>query len=198
MNLPGNKIVVQSLRSMRTKWLGLIYICMTIPSLGGPSLQSVLAEVEDASNQLLIHESELLMLSERVDELDSKLQASAVSGKVQQLEMEQKVQAKTLAVLTASVKEIQAKFQAIQKSQQELSQDIRLLRRSLLSLVNDGSLEGCLDFTEEIPEHIHLVTYGETLSKIAAKYKLTVSELKKLNKLKSDTIYQGQKLRIKS
>ncbi len=43
----------------------------------------------------------------------------------------------------------------------------------------------------------HTVKKGETLAKIADKYDATVSDLKKWNKLKSDTIEIGQKLIVK-
>jgi LysM repeat protein len=43
----------------------------------------------------------------------------------------------------------------------------------------------------------HTVKKGETLAKIAEKYDATVSDLKKWNKLKSDTIENGQKLIVK-
>ncbi|MDR7002200.1 LysM peptidoglycan-binding domain-containing protein [Neobacillus niacini] len=42
----------------------------------------------------------------------------------------------------------------------------------------------------------YVVTKGDSLSKIAIKYKLTVSDLKKLNQLKSDRIKVGQKLKV--
>jgi len=43
----------------------------------------------------------------------------------------------------------------------------------------------------------HIVKKGETLSSIAKKYGTTVQNIKKLNKLKSSTIYPGQKLIVK-
>lgn len=43
----------------------------------------------------------------------------------------------------------------------------------------------------------HVVKSGDTLSGIAVKYKTSVSDIKKLNKLTTDTIKPGQKLRIK-
>lgn len=50
------------------------------------------------------------------------------------------------------------------------------------------------DVTEE---HLtHLVVKGDTLSKIAQIYGVTVSDLKRWNNLKNDTIYIGQILRI--
>ena len=41
------------------------------------------------------------------------------------------------------------------------------------------------------------VRSGDTLSEIALKYRTSVSKIKKLNGLRKDTIYKGQKLRIK-
>ncbi|MEH7084436.1 LysM peptidoglycan-binding domain-containing protein [Neobacillus drentensis] len=42
----------------------------------------------------------------------------------------------------------------------------------------------------------YIVQSGDTLGKIAGKYKLTVKDLKALNKLTSDNIYVGQKLKV--
>ncbi len=42
----------------------------------------------------------------------------------------------------------------------------------------------------------HVVKSGETLGKIAAKYKCTVTDLKKWNNLTSNTIKVGQKLKV--
>src|SRR5699024_5952933 len=43
----------------------------------------------------------------------------------------------------------------------------------------------------------YTVKSGDTLSHIAVKYKTNVAQLKKLNNLKSDLIYVGQKLNVK-
>lgn len=42
----------------------------------------------------------------------------------------------------------------------------------------------------------HRVKKGESLSRIAKKYKTTVSKMKKLNRLKKDTIHVGQRLKV--
>ncbi|BAE80808.1 N-acetylmuramoyl-L-alanine amidase [Chlamydia felis Fe/C-56] len=185
-----------------------LWFCLgaVLPAEAGksPSLQAVLAEVEDASAKLLCHEADIQMLADRIDEQDSKIQKlsstkpDALTKQIQQLEIEYKTLAKTVSVLTASVKDIQStlqnKLQEVQQHHKTLSQDIRLLRRSLLALVDGSSPETYTDLSNEVPSHIHVVQPGETLGKIATKYKIPVAELKKLNKLNSDVIYANQKL----
>lgn len=43
----------------------------------------------------------------------------------------------------------------------------------------------------------HVVTKGQTLSKLAAKYDVSVSDIKKWNNLKKTALYRGQRLKIK-
>lgn len=43
----------------------------------------------------------------------------------------------------------------------------------------------------------HVVTRGQTLSKLAAKYDVSVSDIKKWNNLKRNALYRGQRLKIK-
>lgn len=50
------------------------------------------------------------------------------------------------------------------------------------------------NYTKLSPNKIYTVKKGDTLSKISKKNKLTVKELKSLNKLKSNKIFVGQKL----
>lgn len=188
----------------------LCFLCFACPSLEAkpaPSLQAMLAEIEDASSKLSAHETELSLLAERLDEQDTKLQKisspqeGAVQQKLKHLEVEYKTLEKTVATLTATVKDlqnlVQQKLEEVRTNHKQLSQDLRLLRRSLHALLEDSSLEQSPDFADAVPSHLHVVAPGDTLSKIAARYHLSVAELKKLNKLNSDTIYTGQKLRIR-
>ncbi|ADH17385.1 LysM peptidoglycan-binding domain-containing protein [Chlamydia trachomatis] len=172
-----------------------------------PSLQAILAEVEDTSSRLHAHHNELAMISERLDEQDTKLQQLSstqdhnLPRQVQRLETDQKALAKTLAILSQSVQDIrssvQNKLQEIQQEQKKLAQNLRALRNSLQALVDGSSPENYIDFLAgETPEHIHVVKQGETLSKIASKYNIPVVELKKLNKLNSDTIFTDQRIRL--
>ncbi len=43
----------------------------------------------------------------------------------------------------------------------------------------------------------HVVTRGQTLSKLSAKYDVSVADIKKWNNLKKNALYRGQKLKIK-
>ncbi|MFB3164826.1 LysM peptidoglycan-binding domain-containing protein [Neobacillus sp. 179-J 1A1 HS] len=43
---------------------------------------------------------------------------------------------------------------------------------------------------------VYTVVSGDTLSKVGVQYKISVAELKKLNSLRSDMIYVGQKLKV--
>ena len=211
MNLPGNKIVVPNLKSMFVSRLFLIALMGFGYSAYGagkaPSLQVLLAEMEDTSSRLHAHQNELVMLSERLDEQDTKLQqlSSAqdhnLPRQVQRLEIDQKALTKTLSVLSQSIEDIrssvQNKLQEIQREQKNLAQNLRALRNSLQALVDGASPENYIDFLAgETPEHIHIVKQGETLSKIASKYNIPVVELKKLNKLNSDAIFTDQRLRL--
>lgn len=43
---------------------------------------------------------------------------------------------------------------------------------------------------------VHIVGRGDSISKISAKYNVTISALKRFNKLKRDTVYIGQKIKL--
>jgi len=45
---------------------------------------------------------------------------------------------------------------------------------------------------------VHTVKRGDTLSEIAEKYSIKVSELKRLNNLSKNTVYVGQKIKLSS
>lgn len=59
-----------------------------------------------------------------------------------------------------------------------------------------GVLIGSLFFTTEAHAADYKVQSGDSLWKISQKFKTNVNTIKKLNNLKSNTIYSGQKLKI--
>ena len=44
--------------------------------------------------------------------------------------------------------------------------------------------------------HVHIVKRGDSLSKISARYNVTINSLKRLNNLKRNTVVVGQKIRL--
>ena len=62
--------------------------------------------------------------------------------------------------------------------------------------LNDGDLPKKPEIIAK-PDSIHIVEKGETLYSISRKYNMTVKDLKKINKLKSNTISIGQRLLVR-
>ena len=65
----------------------------------------------------------------------------------------------------------------------------------VLKIPGSGSISSAVN-TVETQTIIHTVRSGDYLGKIASKYKVSVNSIKRENKLKSDTLRLGQKLRI--
>ena len=53
-----------------------------------------------------------------------------------------------------------------------------------------------LDAAELKSPRVHLVKRGDTLSEIAARYRVSRAQIKRWNKLSSSTIYAGQRLQV--
>jgi len=68
----------------------------------------------------------------------------------------------------------------------------RYARRTIVEPA-DGSGDGVRAITK-----VHRVKRGETMSKIASRYGVTVADIKKWNKLRSSKVKRGQKLKIKT
>jgi murein DD-endopeptidase MepM/ murein hydrolase activator NlpD len=75
------------------------------------------------------------------------------------------------------------------------------LKKSILSvglatMIALGSGAGTLNVNAASNYKMITIQKGDTLSELAKKYKTTVAKLKSLNKLKSDRIYAGKKLKV--
>lgn len=81
----------------------------------------------------------------------------------------------------------------------EKSRGYRQEPAALYASTTNGSSSGTV--AKEIKElgwKTHTVKSGESLGTIASKYKVTVTDLKKWNNLKSNTIHKGQNLKIRT
>lgn len=72
-------------------------------------------------------------------------------------------------------------------------QENRPLTASAVSVASNPAT-GTTQYTG--PQQRHIVTRGETLSGIAAKYGVTMATLRELNQLKRDVVWVGQRLRV--
>jgi len=113
--------------------------------------------------------------------------ASAQSVKVQKGD--------SLSVLAKRYKTTVSKI----KSDNKLKSNVIYVGQTLK--VNGTSLKKASKTTTKVKAASSTATYkvvkGDTLSKIGKKYGMTVKQLKSLNKLKSDVIKIGQKLKVK-
>ncbi len=82
-----------------------------------------------------------------------------------------------------------AQMEAVMKSQTKNVEDLKAAMKTLMDAV--GGTEGSID-----GYRIYHVQPGDSLGVIAQKYNTTIRDLKDMNKLKSDTIIVGQKLKI--
>jgi peptidoglycan endopeptidase LytE len=64
------------------------------------------------------------------------------------------------------------------------------------SITSDTQITEKIDSEKGEGQKIYIVQKGDFLSKIANKFKVNVYDLKRINNLKSDIIYPGQKLII--
>ncbi|WP_213358228.1 LysM peptidoglycan-binding domain-containing protein [Chlamydiifrater phoenicopteri] len=194
-----------------------IMVCLVIGSLESafakeqkkiPISQLLEAELEELELKFSHHEAELALLSDRLDEMETKISSAllkdknALQPKIASLESEQKKIKTSLTALASSLKETQTclyeKLKALGENHELLLKDMKLLRRSLASLI-DGSQPG--EYPEIICESskkFYTVQKGDSLWTISKKFQISPKELKKINKLNSDDIYAGQRLCLTS
>lgn len=80
-----------------------------------------------------------------------------------------------------------------------VSHDYKLYaRRDMVEPTLNPTEDPNMEYTTKLVVKTHVVKRGETLSKIASKYGVTVADIKKWNKLKRNTIARGKKLKINS
>ena len=72
------------------------------------------------------------------------------------------------------------------------------LKRTTLWLGETLTITAYKGFSKSTSSAFHTVARGDSLSKISARYNVSISHLKRLNGLKSNTVFLGQKLRLSS
>lgn len=82
------------------------------------------------------------------------------------------------------------------KTLNNLKSDLIYVGQTLKVYAKQGSTTPAPTPTPTTGTTVYTVKSGDTLSKIALAYSMTVSQLKTLNSLKSDLIYVGQQLKV--
>jgi len=72
------------------------------------------------------------------------------------------------------------------------------LKRTTLWLGETLTITASKGFSRSTSSAFHTVARGDSLSKISARYNVSISHLKRLNGLKGNTVFLGQKLRLSS
>ena len=121
------------------------------------------------------------------------------------------------AMLTASNAELKQRVARLEQDVRSLSGDVASLRKqiaadaevrknqlnNLANRITESARQEKKQMPQMVPQQTdnteyveHVVEKGTTLNALAKAYHVSVSDIKKANKLKNDNIYQGQKLLI--
>lgn len=182
---------------MRNRFFGFFFLPLLVlfgsAYANSARSEGLRGEFEDIAFALKRHDSEISLIYERLRDLDIKSKSSHHLEDKKHFEDEMARLNKEILILKQEVGNNLAKLKT---EYQTLNQELRLIRRSLLALVNYSEPGVTVDLATQAPANRYTVEKGDTLSGIAKKFRTTPDELKKLNNLNKDTIFAGQKLII--
>ena len=181
---------------MHVKFLTLFFL--SAPLLwGAPPNNRELYETRTAfqelSYRLNSHQTELDLLLERLNNLESKIpKSNPDNARITALESSQKNLADDLKTLKSHLEKTNSSLNKCEKQlanlDKQLTTDIASLKTSLKSMIS--LLQG------GTKPQTYTVKPGDSLGKIAIDHKVSTKKLRELNNLKSDTIIVGQKLKL--
>jgi len=171
-----------------SRWLLLMIIMTPLAVQGGPQqdqlsiIRNDLRNLEVEFQQLKEH------MSNQDDALDS-IQHQASTRKGQRLD--------------GKIDDLLAEIRSIKTHANKLADEIETNRKKNLQLESDfANLQGALNSVMEAlgidrsSGSFYTVKQGDSLGGIAQKNKTTIRALKKINRLKGDRIFVGQKLKL--
>ncbi len=142
--------------------------------------------VKDQNKSLAALEDRIKSVKESSEKL-AKSEAKKLSSDWSSIKKEQEHLNKQIASLKQD-------YQSSSKINKQLQEELTQVRKDIANLSSAmHSLSGVLSKSET---STYKVRKGDSLGIIASKHKITVENLKKVNNLKKDTIYVGQKLII--
>lgn len=174
-------------------------LLMFAPLWGASSdlLHEVRGSFQELNYKIHAQQTEMDLLLERMAKLEAKLAEekplSPQESRLAKIETSQKNLAADLKTLKIHLEQTDASLQKCQKQlaslDKQLSTDIASLKSSLQSMIvllKGGSSDGSQ----------YTVSPGDSLGKIAQKFKVSTKAIKECNQLKNDTIFVGQQLSI--
>ncbi|MEG0037172.1 MAG: LysM peptidoglycan-binding domain-containing protein [Victivallaceae bacterium] len=177
-----------------------LFICTIIYSLGSfcfgsVSFSNLHAELEDITLSLKRYDSEISLIYDKFRDIEAEMKSrdSLSSDKSRTDKIESDLSRLNKDILSIK-KDLGDSLTKLQNEYRTLNQELRLVRRSLLALINYSEPGETANLAIESPQNRYIVEKGDTLNGIAKKFHTSSDELKKMNNLQKDTIFAGQKL----
>jgi nucleoid-associated protein YgaU len=143
-----------------------------------------------------VTEQRLAIVDEKLDRLRAEVEALQFSQKKTQEQLDElrdQVNALRRGEGTANLDALQARIAAVDAAREKDKQVILDTLAKELAALGAGKTAGRPPVGDGKE---HLVVSGDTLTKVAKQYGVTVAELRKTNNLSSDALKVGQKLTI--
>lgn len=163
-------------------------------------LLSIHTDLQETSSKMKYFESDLSLVFDRIIEIEKNIKTIEASTKIQEAQKDtnnlQQEFLKLKTYVQETQKNINNKLMAAQQANKKLLEEITAVKKSLTAMLNYLEINESLLLENE--KKVYVVESGDTLSIISKKLKVSIADLKTINKLNSDRIYVGQKLTLPS
>lgn len=163
-------------------------------------LLSIQTDLQEASSKMKYFESDLSLVFDRIIEIEKSIKTIEANNKIQEAQKDKDSLQQEFVNLKTYVQETQKninnKLMTAQQANKKLIEEIAAVKKSLTAMLNYLEINESLLLENE--KKVYVVELGDTLSIISKKLKVSIADLKTINKLSSDRIYVGQKLILPS
>ncbi len=164
------------------------------------ALQQVQTRLDDSHHDLHCMQADFQIIESRIKQLEISIaNLKNLSRQLQSLEMRQQEILKDIKQLSSHANETTASFSQYKNRLGELEKEISSQHQKLNEVHQlKGSLESVAESIKQISSQdaTYRVRTGDSLEKIARKYRVSLESLRKANGLDQDRIMVGQELKI--